>query len=299
MAVTFHYALVFPLLFASLFCSWLSCYPELGDDKSPRYSLLGNNIMPPPESGLEAFYSSTSPTRRLAAIQAREERSRRQECFSSSFSQAEIFIKTLASPIKFPCGICSKPVKINQRGICCDSCDRWYHTRCCLIGDHMYDILANSSCLWICCDCGLPNFSDLLFNSSMESNLNNNSFSSLSSIDSNLLDHFTPNSKCDYISSRRGRKQNLRKLKVLNLNCSSIKSQQKVASSKLRSRTRNHISFQELSLNLMSQSKTLRSSPATTMYFVNIESMPILEVGFLSLCMILLLQYVKPNLIVK
>ena len=117
-------------------------------------------------------------------------------------------------PAKFPCGICSKPVKINQRGTCCDLCDRWYHTRCCLICDHMYDILANSSSSWICCDCGFPNFSDSLFDLSMECNLNNNSFSLLSSIDSDLSNHFTPNSKNDHIPYRRGRKENLRKFEL-------------------------------------------------------------------------------------
>ena len=31
---------------------------------------------------------------------------------------------------KFPCGICEKPVKSNQKGIQCDFCDLWYHARC-------------------------------------------------------------------------------------------------------------------------------------------------------------------------
>ena len=29
---------------------------------------------------------------------------------------------------KFPCGVCHKPVKSNQKGIQCDYCDRWYHS---------------------------------------------------------------------------------------------------------------------------------------------------------------------------
>ena len=63
---------------------------------------------------------------------------------------------------KFPCGVCHKPVKSNQKGIQCDYCDRWYHSKCCM-NDLIYDALANSSCLWICCDCGLPSFSTSLF----------------------------------------------------------------------------------------------------------------------------------------
>lgn len=31
---------------------------------------------------------------------------------------------------KFPCGVCSKPVKSNQKGIQCETCDKWYHTKC-------------------------------------------------------------------------------------------------------------------------------------------------------------------------
>ncbi len=32
--------------------------------------------------------------------------------------------------VKYPCGICAKAVKSNQRGIQCDNCDKWLHTRC-------------------------------------------------------------------------------------------------------------------------------------------------------------------------
>ena len=28
------------------------------------------------------------------------------------------------------CGLCDKTVRINQRGICCDSCNIWFHTKC-------------------------------------------------------------------------------------------------------------------------------------------------------------------------
>ena len=57
--------------------------------------------------------------------------------------------------MEFPCGLCSKPVERNQRGIQCDNGDRWFHTRCCTIaiGDQTYETLGTSSCIWICCDC--------------------------------------------------------------------------------------------------------------------------------------------------
>lgn len=30
----------------------------------------------------------------------------------------------------YPCGARSKPVKVNQKGVQCDSCDAWFHTKC-------------------------------------------------------------------------------------------------------------------------------------------------------------------------
>ena len=65
----------------------------------------------------------------------------------------------------------TKTVKSNQKGIQCDHCDLWYHTKCCSIGDEMYNILANSSCVWLCplVSCGLPSFSDSLPNPSTAS----------------------------------------------------------------------------------------------------------------------------------
>ena len=83
---------------------------------------------------------------------------------------------------KFPCGICSKPVKRNQAGIQCDQCNLWFHvnSKCCVISPEMYGILANSSSTWICPQCGLPNLSDSFFNSSVDSFNSSNYFEPLS-----------------------------------------------------------------------------------------------------------------------
>lgn len=66
---------------------------------------------------------------------------------------------------KFPCGICTKPAKNNQKGIQCDECSIWFHvnSKCCNISAELYNILANSSCTWFCPQYGLPNISDSLF----------------------------------------------------------------------------------------------------------------------------------------
>ena len=66
---------------------------------------------------------------------------------------------------RYPCSACSKPVKSNQKGIHCDSCDTWYHTKCCSISDESYDNLVNVSGSWICCKCDVPNFARSLTSS--------------------------------------------------------------------------------------------------------------------------------------
>ena len=41
-------------------------------------------------------------------------------------------------PIKFPCAMCSKPVRHNQKGIQCSRCENWSHTACCGVTDLEY-----------------------------------------------------------------------------------------------------------------------------------------------------------------
>ena len=129
---------------------------------------------------------------------------------------------------RYPCGVCNKPVKRNQKGIQCDHCDLWYHTKCCSVGDEMYHILANSSCTWMCVNCGLPRFSDSLFDTSSDLF---NSFSSLELLlqESSQQESFTTctGSNDKPKVKKRSNKNTLTKLKVLSLNCNSIRSQHK------------------------------------------------------------------------
>ena len=131
---------------------------------------------------------------------------------------------------KFPCGICEKPVKINQKGICCDTCDRWFHTRCCGIGDHMYNILSVSSITWICCDCGFPNFSSSFFDSSVETIESENSFAVLNTAsESNTSNKFDcqtkkSNKKAAHYQNKQAHGNKTWPLKVVIVNCDSISS---------------------------------------------------------------------------
>lgn len=62
---------------------------------------------------------------------------------------------------RFPCGVCKKPCKSNQNCIARDSCDQWFHINCMKMPPSVFHDTKNTS--WICCTCGLPNFSSTLF----------------------------------------------------------------------------------------------------------------------------------------
>ncbi len=58
---------------------------------------------------------------------------------------------------KFPCGICHKPVKVNQKGILCDMCNLWHHIKCINMTTAEYFRLAeNEEEPWECSDCQFP-----------------------------------------------------------------------------------------------------------------------------------------------
>ena len=124
---------------------------------------------------------------------------------------------------KYPCGVCNKPVRSNQKGLQCDYCDRWFHSRCC-VNDYIYDSLVNSSCLWICCDCGLPSFSSSLFDSSSDIETLNR-FSPLTDY---LAQQPPTNDTCPTRSSTPTRQKPKttsrikRPLRLLNINCQSV-----------------------------------------------------------------------------
>lgn len=42
---------------------------------------------------------------------------------------------------KYPCMICSKAVKWNQRAVACDNCEGWYHTECMNMNSQIYTAL--------------------------------------------------------------------------------------------------------------------------------------------------------------
>ena len=77
-------------------------------------------------------------------------------------------------PIKYPCVICEKAVRWNTPGVCCDSCDRWYHQRCMGMSEGVYCGLKNVS--WECFHCGALNLSTSLFDTTIFETTNSFSF---------------------------------------------------------------------------------------------------------------------------
>ena len=67
---------------------------------------------------------------------------------------------------KFPCDVCAKPVRSNQKGIMCDGCDKWFHLKCITMDLRTYIDLSSSDEQWFCdgIACASPfNFSDSFF----------------------------------------------------------------------------------------------------------------------------------------
>ncbi len=103
---------------------------------------------------------------------------------------------------KFPCGDCQKPVKSNQKGIQCDVCDLWYHTKCLKMCDTEYFRFANDVTIpWECSDCECPyKFTDSFFNLTLNSTVSTASESEESFSELNLVS--------DFIQLRKKHKRN-------------------------------------------------------------------------------------------
>ena len=57
-------------------------------------------------------------------------------------------------PVKFPCTVCSKPVKSNQCGILCSRCEKWTHANCCGVSPVEYQRLGeHEEDPWYCPYC--------------------------------------------------------------------------------------------------------------------------------------------------
>ncbi|XP_048586113.1 uncharacterized protein LOC125568277 [Nematostella vectensis] len=177
-------------------------------------------------TGLEAFYSHNIRANKMNVGRSSSEHKHLLLCLLLLGGDIQL---NPGPKLKFPCGSCNKPVKSNQKGIQCDNCNLWYHTRCCSINDDLYYTLTASSCTWLCVSCGFPSFSSSLFESS--SIELQNSFSSLDSLhqDTQNISSSTirsPETSPLDSSSRNSsntRKQSKEKLTGMILNCNGLK----------------------------------------------------------------------------
>jgi hypothetical protein len=88
------------------------------------------------------------------------------------------------------CQICVKAVTWKQRGLACDECDNWYHVECMHMSTPVYLALNNVS--WHCTNCGMPNFTTNLFETTVISNTNNFSLLSSNSLEDIQLSPGSP-----------------------------------------------------------------------------------------------------------
>ena len=74
---------------------------------------------------------------------------------------------------KYPCTVCSYPVKCNQRGIQCSWCDKWTHAKCCGVSKTENDHLSTMDADWFCPRCLLSEL-PFFYEDSIHHNSSNN-----------------------------------------------------------------------------------------------------------------------------
>jgi len=75
-------------------------------------------------------------------------------------------------PVRYPCGVCYKPVCRNQKALLCDICELWSHCKCSGIDDKAYSCYQRMGYFtWNCprCMAGSLPFRDCSFLSSEDS----------------------------------------------------------------------------------------------------------------------------------
>ena len=126
---------------------------------------------------------------------------------------------------KYPCGSCHKAVTWKTAGVCCDTCNIWYHKDCLGMNTLVYHGLHNAS--WDCDHCGLPNFSTCIFDTSTF--LSTNIYDHLNDSSFNENNIGSPSATSSPVQKTRpqsnhttGKRSDI-PLRVIIINCQSIK----------------------------------------------------------------------------
>ena len=130
---------------------------------------------------------------------------------------------------RFPCGCCKKAVRNCHEAILCDDCDTWFHKNCIGMSSAIYDQLAchTNNFSWICCSCGMPNFSTSLFDTEFSHISTFNYFSNPDTTRGSDIGSPIAASSPKTSRSSRLPKFAKRPLKSLIINCQSLRSQNK------------------------------------------------------------------------
>ena len=125
----------------------------------------------------------------------------------------------------FPCGFCEDPVTWEQRGICCDSCDMWFHKDCVDMGSFTFLAYSTTNVSWICCRCNHSNFDRNLFHSfeiETRNNFDNLNSSGTENVVNSPNTEFAPTQHSSPILPFRP-KNRQRNWRTLLINCRSLK----------------------------------------------------------------------------
>ena len=130
---------------------------------------------------------------------------------------------------KYPCYVCNESVLWTEKGVACDRCDQWFHTKCINMSTQTYIGLDNSA-NWFCNKCESPNGLNSIYQSvhidsisSKNSLLNSTNFSENGNSSLNNLGSPIASS-----SPKKGGKykikRNINSLRVLTVNFQSARS---------------------------------------------------------------------------
>jgi hypothetical protein len=130
-------------------------------------------------------------------------------------------------PIRFPCGICQKPVATNHRSIQCDECNFWVHIKCGGITPKTYENFMNKNNLsWECPSCSSNNLPDT--SKPIADDLDQqNSFSMRpNSFETDITDKLETFNESQDIEDSPSRRRNNNNIRLMTVNCRSLRSQQ-------------------------------------------------------------------------
>ena len=116
---------------------------------------------------------------------------------------------------RYPCGTCDDSVHWSHRGVVCETCGRWHHTKCQNIHTRTYENLGNSQVIWNCTQCDMPNYSSTAFDLF---DIEQEEFESMCALDPD----FNPLHTSTPTRAHKQSKHIKRPLRIININCEGV-----------------------------------------------------------------------------